>query len=79
MELFHNFLFHNFSRQKESSSIASFATYKSELERYHAIPDEIEWTMLSASAFVNSVSSSTGYGDIVPLTMKGSIHKQRGQ
>ncbi len=40
--------------------IAMFEKMSQGLNEYHNIPDEIPWNMLSASAFVNSVSSTTG-------------------
>ena len=58
-------------RSKDSKKV--MAEYVSLLEEFHALPDEIPWEMLSASAFVNSVSTSTGYGDIVPVTTEGKI------
>ena len=36
-------------------------------------PDEIIWDMLNAQAFVTSIQTTTGYGDIVPLTPGGKI------
>ncbi len=36
-------------------------------------PDEIRWDMLSAQAFITSVQTTTGYGDIVPVTTGGKI------
>ena len=34
---------------------------------------QVVWDMLSASEFVTSVSSTVGYGDIVPVTFWGKI------
>ena len=45
-------------RSKDSKKV--MAEYVLLLEEFHALPDEIPWEMLSASAFVNSVSTSTG-------------------
>lgn len=39
---------------------AIFEQYLKSLKTYHAVPEEIPWNMLSASAYVNSVSSTTG-------------------
>ena len=36
-------------------------------------PEEIIWDMLNAQAFVTSIQTTTGYGDIVPLTPGGKI------
>lgn len=36
-------------------------------------PDEIRWDMLSAQAFITSVQTTTGYGDIVPVTFWGKL------
>ena len=30
------------------------------LQAYHSMPEEIRWNMLSASAFVNAVATTTG-------------------
>ena len=45
-------------RSKDSKKV--MAEYVNLLEEFHSIPDEIPWEMLSASAFVNSVSTTTG-------------------
>ena len=45
-------------RSKESKSV--MAHYVDLLEEFHSMPHEIPWEMLSASAFVNSVSTTTG-------------------
>ena len=34
---------------------------------------EIPWDMLSAQAFITSVQTTTGYGDIVPVTFGGKL------
>lgn len=54
-------------------SSALFMEYAEKLKEYHTLPNEIKWDMLSASAFVNSVATTTGYGDIVPVTFNGKI------
>ena len=52
------------NRSRDSKKV--MAEYVGLLEEFHALPEEIPWEMLSASAFVNSVSTSTGktYHDI---------------
>ena len=60
-------------RNKSRESKKLFEMYVTILEEYHALPDEIEWEMLSASAFVNSVSSTTGHGHILPVTLGGKL------
>ena len=50
-----------------------FATYGEMVRSYHKMAEEIRWDMLSASAFINSVATTTGYGDIVPVTLTGKI------
>ena len=47
-------------KEKSPKAKKLFCDYVDTLEEYHLIPKEIEWEMLSASAFVNSVSSTTG-------------------
>ena len=47
-------------RQKSEDSLNKFEEYQIKLKQYQLIPEEIEWEMLSASAFVTSVSSCTG-------------------
>jgi hypothetical protein len=39
---------------------ALFKEYTQLITEYHLLPEEIPWEMLSATAFVNSVSSTTG-------------------
>ena len=60
-------------RERSENAKKLFVNYVETLEEYHALPDEIEWEMLSASAFVNSVSSTTGHGHILPVTSAGKI------
>ena len=36
-------------------------------------PEEIGWDMLSAQAFFTAIQSTTGYGDIVPVTPEGKL------
>jgi len=36
-------------------------------------PEEIEWDMLAAQSFITSVQTTTGYGDIVPVTFWGKF------
>ena len=47
-------------RLRSTDSKKVMAEYVNLLEEFHSIPDEIPWEMLSASAFVNSVSTTTG-------------------
>ena len=42
----------------------------SQLKNY---PEEIVWDMLSAQAFLQATQSTTGYGDIVPVTPEGKM------
>ncbi len=37
------------------------------------VPEEIEWDMLNAQAFITSVQTTTGYGDIIPVTGWGKL------
>jgi len=37
------------------------------------LPEEIEWDMLAAQSFITSVQTTTGYGDIVPVTFWGKF------
>ena len=46
--------------RSKGPSIEAFEQFRTELTKYHQIPKEITWEMLSASAFINSVSSTTG-------------------
>lgn len=36
-------------------------------------PDELTWDLLNAQAFITSVQTTTGYGDIVPATTQGKV------
>ena len=47
-------------RQQSEDSLNKFEEYQIKLKQYQLIPEEIVWEMLSASAFVTSVSSTTG-------------------
>ena len=60
-------------KQKSPKAKHLFNDYVNTLEEYLAIPEEIEWEMLSAAAFVNSVSSTTGHGHILPVTTSGKV------
>lgn len=60
-------------RQKSEDSLDKFEEYQDRIKAYQTIPEEIQWEMLSASAFVTGVSTTTGYGDIVPSTVEGKI------
>lgn len=36
-------------------------------------PEELTWDLLNAQAFITSVQTTTGYGDIVPVTTQGKV------
>ncbi|TRY80153.1 hypothetical protein TCAL_05802 [Tigriopus californicus] len=60
----------NFPRER---AIETLVKYSDALNEFTDIEDEIPWDMLAGAAFVNSVSSTTGYGDIVPVTLEGKL------
>ena len=47
-------------RQKSEDSLDKFEEYQDRIKAYQTIPEEIQWEMLSASAFVTGVSTTTG-------------------
>lgn len=52
---------------------SKFERYTLKMMEYHSSRDEIEWTMLSACEFVNSVATTTGRGALNRMGLvKGS-------
>ena len=54
-------------RQKSEDSLDKFEEYQDRIKAYQTIPEEIQWEMLSASAFVTGVSTTTGDLIVVQL------------
>lgn len=47
--------------------------FSNQVEHTRHFPQEIEWNMLSAQSFITSIQTTTGYGDIVPVTTGGRV------
>ena len=47
--------------------------YSNTISQLKNHPEEIGWDMLSAQAFFTAIQSTTGYGDIVPVTPEGKL------
>ena len=58
---------------KVETTIEMVQKYSKVMAEIKNHPDEIIWDMLNAQAFVTSIQTTTGYGDIVPLTPGGKI------
>ena len=48
------------STSGSTQALTQFEEYSEKLRELSQIPDEIKWDMLSSSAFVTSISSTTG-------------------
>ena len=47
--------------------------YTEQIAKVYESPEEIEWNLLSAQSFITSIQTTTGYGDMVPVTTWGKI------
>uniref|UniRef100_A0A0K2UQ99 Potassium channel domain-containing protein n=2 Tax=Lepeophtheirus salmonis TaxID=72036 RepID=A0A0K2UQ99_LEPSM len=62
-----------FSLDQEEEIFKMLKEYEGIVEELYTYSDEIPWGILSAQSFITSIQTTTGNGDIVPMTTQGKI------